>query len=90
MRSSSPARIPKLQLAAERPSTGYVSSHQKQIPHVQGQRRSHSKTVGGAKSHLKSNPIPTRDPRRAHTKPFVLFAAPGGPSETEPDLPLSV
>lgn len=67
-----------------------VSSKQKKIPHVQGQRRSHSKAVGGAKSHLTSNPIPTRDPRRAHTKPFVLFAAPGGPSETEPDLPLSV
>ena len=27
----------------------------KMIPHVQGQRRSHSKTVGGAKSHLESN-----------------------------------
>ena len=35
------------------------------IPHVQGQRRSPNKTVGGTKSHLESNPIPTRDARRA-------------------------
>ena len=42
-----------------------VSSHQKKIPHVQGQRRSPSKMVGGEKVHLKSNPIPTRDPQRA-------------------------
>ena len=26
---------------------------------------------GGAKSHLESNPIPTRDDQRAQTKPFV-------------------
>ena len=29
-----------------------VGSHQKKIPHVQGQRRSPNKMVGGAKSHL--------------------------------------
>ena len=46
-------------------------SHQKKIPHAQGQRRSPSKMVGGAKSHLVSNPIPTRDDRRAQTKPHV-------------------
>ena len=38
-----------------------------EIPHVQGQRRSPSKTVGGVKSHLESNPIPTRDTQRAQT-----------------------
>ena len=32
----------------------------KKIPLIQGQRRSPSKTVGGAKSHLESNPITTR------------------------------
>ena len=41
----------------------------KKIPHVQQQRRSPSKMVGGAKSHLESNPIPSRDTRRAPTKP---------------------
>ena len=48
-----------------------VGSHQKNISHFQGQRRSPSKTVGGAKSHLESNPIPTRDAQRAQTKPCV-------------------
>ena len=36
-----------------------------EIPHVQGQRRGPSKTVGGETSCLKSNPIPTRDAHRA-------------------------
>ena len=44
-----------------------VGSHQK-IPHVQGQRRSTSKMVGGVKSYLESNPIPTRDAWSAQTK----------------------
>ena len=44
-----------------------AGSHQKKIPHIQGQRRSPSKMVGGAKSHLESNPIPTRDAQRAQT-----------------------
>ena len=35
--------------------------------HTQGQRRSSSKTVGGANSHLESNPIPARDTQRAQT-----------------------
>ena len=45
-----------------------VGSHQKMIPHIQGHRRSPSKIVGGAKSHLEPNPIPARDTRRAQTK----------------------
>ena len=48
-----------------------VGSHQKKIPHIQGQSRSPSKTVGGAKSHLESNHIPNRDSWRAQTY-FVL------------------
>ena len=36
-------------------------------PNIQGQRRSLSKMVGGAKSCLESNPIPTRDAQRAQT-----------------------
>ena len=42
--------------------------HQKDT-HVQGQRRSPSKMVGGVKFSLKSNPIPGRDTRMAQTKP---------------------
>ena len=38
-----------------------VGFHQKNIPHIQGQSRRPSKMVGGAKSRLVSNPIPTRD-----------------------------
>ena len=46
-------------------------SHQKKIPHVQGQRRCPNKMIGGAKSCLESNPIPSRDIWRAQTKPCV-------------------
>ena len=46
-----------------------VGSHQKKILHIQGQRRSPSKMVGGSKLHLESNPIPSRDAGRAQTKP---------------------
>ena len=68
---SSPARTPKLQLASEQPLAGKVGSHQKKIPYVQGQRRSPSNMVGGAKLRLESKPIPARDTQRAQTKPWV-------------------
>ena len=38
-----------------------------EIPHVEGQRRSLIKMVGGAKSCLESNPIPARDAQRVQT-----------------------
>ena len=44
-----------------------VGSHQKKIPHVQGQRRSPSKMVEGAILHLESNPISTREAQRVQT-----------------------
>ena len=66
-----PVRTPNLQLTAEQQSKENVGFHQKKIPHVQGQRRSPSKMVGGAQSHLESNPIPARDAQRAQTKPCV-------------------
>ena len=47
MCSSSPVRTPKIQLAAEQPPTGEC-----------WQRRSPSKKVGGAKSHLESHLYP--------------------------------
>ena len=46
-----------------------VGSHQKKIPHIQGQRKSPNKMIGGAQSHLKSNLRPARDAQRAQTKP---------------------
>ena len=46
-----------------------VGSHQKKMPHIQRQRRSPNKMVGGAKSCLESSPIPTRDAWRAPMKP---------------------
>ena len=45
-----------------------AGSHQKKISQIRGQR-SHSKTVGGAKSHLESNPIPARDAQRVQKNP---------------------
>ena len=48
-----------------------VGPQHKRIFHVQGQRRSPNKTVGGVKSHLESNPIPARNAWRAQTKPYV-------------------
>ena len=68
----SPVRTPKLQLATEQSSTGECWIPPKKIPHVQRQRKSPKKTVGGAKSHLESNPIPARDAWRAQTKPCVF------------------
>ena len=38
-----------------------AGSHHKKVSHIQGQRRSPNKTVGGVKLSLESNPIPTRD-----------------------------
>ena len=61
---------------------GYVAAHQKSIPHVQRQRRSLSKMVGGVKSHLESKPIPSRDARRAQTKPCVHEETPQRLSQT--------
>ena len=69
VRSSSPVRTPKLQLAAEQPSRGECwVPPKKKIPHFQGQRRSRSQMVGGAKSCLESNSIPAREARRAQRK----------------------
>ena len=45
-----------------------VGCHQKKILHIQEQRRSPNKMVGGVKLHLDSNPIPTRDTQKAQTK----------------------
>ena len=62
---SSPVRSLKLHLTAEQSSTGECWIPPKKIP--QGQRRRPRKMVGGAQSHLESNPIPARDALRAQT-----------------------
>ena len=48
-----------------------VGFSQKKTPHVQGQRRSPRKKIGGTKSCLESNPIPARDAQGAQTKPWL-------------------
>ena len=87
--SSSPVRTPKLQLTGEIPSIGECWIPPKKIPHVQGQRRSPNKMVGGAKLCLESHLIPTRDAWRTQTKPCVHQEL-GIPQQTETNLPLSV
>ena len=79
---SSPVRTPNLKLIAEKPSKENVGYHQKEIPHVQGQRRSPSKMVGGVQSHLESNPIPARESQKAQTKPCVHQKTPQRLSQT--------
>ena len=77
-----------LQLTIEHHQQENAGSHQKKVPHVQGQRRSPSKT-GRSEIKFESNLIPARDTWRAQTKPYV-HQDPGTPEETEPDLSLSV
>ena len=60
----------------------------KEIPCIQGQRRSPNKMVGGTQSRFKSNLRPARDNRRAKTKPCVPRTKgkeQQPPQETEPD-----
>ena len=59
-----------------------------EIPHVQGQRISPIKMVGGAKSYLESHPIPARDAQRAQTN--LVCTRTQRPTETETELCLSV
>ena len=47
-------------------------------PTSKGKGDAPSKMVGGAKSHLESNPMPARDTWRAQTKPCV-YQGPGAP-----------
>ena len=70
MCSSSSARTPKLQAAAEQPSTGECWIPPKEIPHIQRQRRSPPKMVGGAKLCLKLNLFPP-ETLRGHKQNLV-------------------
>ena len=86
--SFSPVRTPKLQLLAEQLLTGECWIPPEKIPHVQGQRRSPSKTVGEAKSCLESNPISARDTQRL--KQTLCTPAPRDHTETDTELCLSI
>ena len=65
-----------------------VGCHQKKILHIQGQRKTHSKMTGGAKSFLESNLIPPRDTQRAQQT--LCTPGPRDPTETEPELCMNV
>ena len=83
--------VPKLQLAVEQPlyRKCWIPPKKKKIPHIQGQKKTPIKMVGGEKSHLESNPIPTRDTQRAQKKSLYASGS-RDPTEIEPNLPLSV
>ena len=63
-------------------------SNFKEIPHIQGQRRSPIKTVGGAKSCLESTPYCPETLRGL--KHTLCAPGPRDPTETETELCLSV
>ena len=86
--SSSPARTPKLQLANEQLLTGECwTPPKKDMPYRS--ERSPRKTVGGAKPHLVSHPMPTRDAQKGSNETFCA-PVPRDPTETEPGWPLGV
>ena len=74
--SSSPTRTTKLQLTAEQPSTRECWIPPKKDNPRPRAKKNLRKTVGGGKSHLKSNPTPARDVPRTQTKPCVHQEAP--------------
>ena len=87
MRSFSPARTPKLQLAAEQPSTEECwippkedtsRSRAKEKPQEDGKR---GKITFSIKPHIH---------QRCSEGSKKSLWTPGDPTETEPDLPLSV
>ena len=86
MRPSS-ERTPKLKLVAEQPSIGECwTPPKKDTPCPRAKEKPPARWQEGQKSHLGSNPIPTRDARKAQTKPCA-HQDPGTPQETEPELP---
>ena len=63
-------------------------SNCEEIPHIQGERRSPSKTVGGAKLHLESNPYLSETLRGLNQT--LCAPGPRDPTEIETKLCLSV
>ena len=67
-----------------------LESTKKKLSQFQGQKRSPSKMVGGAKLHLESSPILARDAWRTQEKSGAHQDPDVPPTETEPELPLIV
>ena len=65
-----------------------LDATKKEILHVQGQSRSPIKMVGGVKSHLESNPIPTKMFREF--RQTLCTPGPREPTKTKLELCLSV
>ena len=89
MHSSSPARTPKLQLAAKQPSTGECwIPPKKDTPHLRAKEKPQQDSRKG-KIMLRIKP---RTHQRHSEDSNKTLCAPGprGHTETEPDLPLSV
>ena len=90
---SFPVRTLNSQLAAEQRSIWKCWNPPKKILHIQGQRSSLTKMVGGAQLCLKSNLIPARDVAGHKQKLVCCRTQERGavtPQETEPHLPMSV
>ena len=68
MHSSSPARTPKLQLAAEQPSTGESSIPSKKDTPLPRTKENPKQDSRRGKLCLESNPIPAREAQRAQRK----------------------
>ena len=74
--------LPKWRLRGTGTVAAWCWSNFKVIPQVPGQRRNPSKKVGGAKSHLESNPIPVRDAQRTQTN--LVLTRTQGPHRLQP------
>ena len=88
MCTSSSARTPKLQLTAQQPLTGECwIPPKKDMPRPRAKKKPQQDGRRG-KPYLESNPIPTRD--LGELKQTLCSPGPRDPTETEPELCLSV
>ena len=87
MRSSSPARTPKLQLTAEQPSTGeFWIPPKRDTPHTRAKEK-HQKDSSRGEITFR---IKAHTCQRCSEGSNKALCKPEDPTETEPDLPLSV
>ena len=87
MPSSSPARTPKLQLAAEQPSTGeWWIPPKKDTPCPRAEEEPQQDRKGDEIAFR----IKMNTHQRCSKGANKTLCAPGDPTETEPDLPLSL
>ena len=87
MHSSSPARTPKLKLAAEQPSTGKCwIPPKKDTPHPRAKEKPQQDGKRGEITFI----IKSHTCQRHSEGSSKTLYIPEDPTETEPDLPLSV